>query len=76
MPGPAAEARGAAAAAAVLDAHRAANGGAFPETVAINLWGLDAIKTKVRLWRARVAARPELASRHYERTGLQQHRPL
>jgi magnesium chelatase subunit H len=31
----------------VLDAHRAANGGAWPETVAINLWGLDAIKTKV-----------------------------
>lgn len=27
--------------------HRAANGGAYPETVAINLWGLDAIKTKV-----------------------------
>jgi magnesium chelatase subunit H len=47
MPGPAAEARGAAAAQAVLDAHRAANGGAWPETVAINLWGLDAIKTKV-----------------------------
>ncbi len=22
--------------------------GAYPETVAINLWGLDAIKTKVR----------------------------
>jgi magnesium chelatase subunit H len=49
MPGPAAEARGAAAAQAVLDAHRAANGGTYPETVAINLWGLDAIKTKVGL---------------------------
>jgi len=47
MPGPAAEARGAAAAQAVLDAHRAGNDGAYPETVAINLWGLDAIKTKV-----------------------------
>lgn len=47
MPGPAAEARGAAAAQAVIDAHRAANAGAYPETVAINLWGLDAIKTKV-----------------------------
>jgi cobalamin biosynthesis Mg chelatase CobN len=46
MPGPAAEARGAQAAQAILDAHRAANGGAYPETVAINLWGLDAIKTK------------------------------
>lgn len=46
MPGLAALERGAAAAAAVLDAHRAANGGAWPETVAVNLWGLDAIKTK------------------------------
>jgi magnesium chelatase subunit H len=46
MPGPAAEARGAQAAQAILDAHRAANDGAYPETVAINLWGLDAIKTK------------------------------
>lgn len=46
MPGPAAEARGTQAAQAILDAHRAANGGAYPETVAINLWGLDAIKTK------------------------------
>ena len=30
-------------------AHRAANGGAYPETMAVNLWGLDAIKTKARL---------------------------
>lgn len=46
MPGPAATERGAAAAAAILEAHRAANGGAWPETLAVNLWGLDAIKTK------------------------------
>ena len=47
MPGPAALERGAAAAAAVLAQHRAASpDGAYPETVAINLWGLDAIKTK------------------------------
>eukprot|EP00878_Enallax_costatus_P008487 GHUV01008871.1.p1 GENE.GHUV01008871.1~~GHUV01008871.1.p1 ORF type:complete len:841 (+),score=266.38 GHUV01008871.1:478-3000(+) len=46
MPGPAAEARGAAAAEAILTAHREQNNGAYPETVAINLWGLDAIKTK------------------------------
>lgn len=46
MPGPAAEARGAAAAEAILTAHRQQNDGAYPETVAINLWGLDAIKTK------------------------------
>ena len=27
-------------------AHREANDGAWPETVAVNLWGLDSIKTK------------------------------
>lgn len=32
----------------ILAQHRAANGGAYPETVAVNLWGLDAIKTKVQ----------------------------
>lgn len=46
MPGIAAQERGAAAGAAIVKAHREANGGAYPETVAINLWGLDAIKTK------------------------------
>ena len=30
----------------ILQAHREANGGAWPETVAVNLWGLDSIKTK------------------------------
>ena len=30
----------------VLQAHREANDGAWPETVAVNLWGLDSIKTK------------------------------
>ena len=29
-----------------LQAHRQANDGAWPETVAVNLWGLDSIKTK------------------------------
>ena len=29
-----------------LQAHREANDGAWPETVAVNLWGLDSIKTK------------------------------
>jgi cobalamin biosynthesis Mg chelatase CobN len=47
MPSPAAMERGAAVGAAILEAHRAANSGAWPETVAVNLWGLDAIKTKV-----------------------------
>jgi len=46
MPSAAAMERGAQAAQAILDAHREANSGAYPETVAINLWGLDAIKTK------------------------------
>ena len=46
MPSPAATDRGARVAAAILEQHAAANAGAFPETVSVNLWGLDAIKTK------------------------------
>lgn len=46
MPSPAAFERGAQAGRAILEQHRAANGGAYPETVSVNLWGLDAIKTK------------------------------
>ena len=48
MPTPGALARGAAAARAILEAHAksAAGGCPYPETVSINLWGLDAIKTK------------------------------
>lgn len=46
MPGPAAIIRGDTAANAILDAHRASNNGAYPQTVAVSLWGLDAIKTK------------------------------
>lgn len=46
MPSAAAAARGAAAGVAILDAHAAANDGALPETVAVNLWGLDSIKTR------------------------------
>ena len=46
MPSAAAAARGAAAGAAILEAHAAANDGALPETVAVNLWGLDSIKTR------------------------------
>jgi magnesium chelatase subunit H len=41
MPSPAALARGAQAAEAILAQHREANGGAWPETVAVNLWGLE-----------------------------------
>ena len=39
--------RGKQAAELILKAHREANNGAYPETVAVTLWGLDAIKTKV-----------------------------
>lgn len=46
MPSQAAMERGSQAAEAILSAHRAANNGDYPETVAVNLWGLDAIKTK------------------------------
>lgn len=61
MPSPAAFERGAQAGRAILEQHRAANGGAFPETVSVNLWGLDAIKTKgesVALALHLVGARP------------------
>jgi magnesium chelatase subunit H len=46
MPSPAALERGAAVARAILEDHARQNNGAYPETVAVNLWGLDAIKTK------------------------------
>ena len=46
MPSAAAMARGSATADAILAAHLASHGGAYPETVAVNLWGLDAIKTR------------------------------
>ena len=46
MPSPAALERGRAVAEAILAKHKADNGNAWPETVAVNLWGLDAIKTK------------------------------
>lgn len=46
MPSAAAAARGAAAGQAILDSHQAVNDGALPETVAVNLWGLDSIKTR------------------------------
>ena len=46
MPSAAALERGSEAARLIVESHRKQNGGAFPETVAVNLWGLDAIKTK------------------------------
>jgi|AntAceMinimDraft_5_1070358.scaffolds.fasta_scaffold02164_7 cobalamin biosynthesis Mg chelatase CobN len=38
MPSPAAADRGARVAQAILDQHTAANDGAYPETVSVNLW--------------------------------------
>lgn len=46
MPSQAALERGTKVARLILEAHQAQNAGRFPETVAVNLWGLDAIKTK------------------------------
>mmetsp|Transcript_1572 Transcript_1572/g.5385 ORF Transcript_1572/g.5385 Transcript_1572/m.5385 type:complete len:1547 (-) Transcript_1572:1607-6247(-) len=61
MPSPAAMQRGTAVARAILDQHRAENDGEYPETVTVNLWGLDAIKTKgesVAIVLEMVGARP------------------
>lgn len=61
MPSAGAWARGQLAAERILEQHRAANGGAYPETVAVALWGLDAIKTRgesVAIALALVGARP------------------
>ena len=46
MPSAAALERGSEAARLIVESHRKQSGGAYPETVAVNLWGLDAIKTK------------------------------
>jgi len=46
MPSPSAWARGQKAADEIIRQHKEKNDGRFPETVAVNLWGLDAIKTR------------------------------
>ena len=46
LPSSVALARGQKAAELILKSHREANGGKYPETVAVTLWGLDTIKTK------------------------------
>lgn len=46
MPSPGAWSRGQRAAQEIIRQHREANGGNYPETVAVTLWGLDAIKTR------------------------------
>lgn len=61
MPSAGAWARGQKAAAEILKQHTEANGGAYPETVAVTLWGLDAIKTRgesVAIVLALVGAKP------------------
>ncbi|MEM9448177.1 MAG: magnesium chelatase subunit H [Cyanobacteria bacterium P01_E01_bin.6] len=46
MPSPAATERGRAIARQLIAQHQEENSGAYPETVAVMLWGLDAIKTR------------------------------
>jgi len=46
MPSASAWIRGQKAAQEILRQHQEANGGKFPETVAVTLWGLDSIKTR------------------------------
>lgn len=61
MPSAAAWERGSAIAENVIRQHREQNEGAYPETVAVMLWGLDAIKTRgesVAIALALVGARP------------------
>ena len=46
MPSQGASARGTRAADEIIRQHLEANGGVYPETVAVTLWGLDTIKTR------------------------------
>lgn len=61
MPSATAWLRGQKAAEEIIRQHREQNGGRYPETVAVNLWGLDAIKTRgesVAIVLSLVGARP------------------
>lgn len=61
MPSASAWARGQRAAAEIIRQHRESNNGRYPETVAVTLWGLDAIKTRgesVAIVLALVGAKP------------------
>lgn len=61
MPSAGAWARGQRAAAEIIRQHQQSNDGKFPETVAVTLWGLDAIKTRgesVAIVLALVGAQP------------------
>eukprot|EP00804_Cyclotella_cryptica_P016326 CCRYP_009901-RA/>CCRYP_009901-RA protein AED:0.09 eAED:0.09 QI:132/1/1/1/0.94/0.88/18/1271/1454 len=61
MPSALAWARGERAAEEIIKQHQSSNNGAFPETVAVTLWGLDTIKTRgesIAIVLALVGARP------------------
>lgn len=61
MPSAGAWARGQRAAEEILRQHQENNNGAFPETIAVTLWGLDTIKTRgeaIAIVLALVGARP------------------
>jgi magnesium chelatase subunit H len=61
MPSQGAWARGQRAAEEILRQHQESNNGAFPETIAVTLWGLDTIKTRgeaIAIVLALVGARP------------------
>ena len=61
MPSASAWVRGQKAAKEILRQHQKRNGGKYPETVAVTLWGLDAIKTRgesVAIVLALVGAQP------------------
>lgn len=61
MPSATAWSRGQRVAAETIKQHQAANNGAYPETIAVTLWGLDAIKTRgesVAIALALVGAKP------------------
>jgi len=61
MPSAGAWARGERAAQEIIRQHLSANGGAYPETIAVTLWGLDTIKTRgesIAIVLALVGARP------------------
>jgi magnesium chelatase subunit H len=61
MPSAGAWARGQSVAAEIIRQHQESNDGKFPETVAVTLWGLDAIKTRgesVAIVLALVGAKP------------------
>jgi magnesium chelatase subunit H len=61
MPSPGAWARGQRAAKEILRQHTESNDGRYPETIAVTLWGLDAIKTRgesVAIVLALVGAKP------------------